>query len=350
MHKELLLLLLSIVVLQNTWCQNTYTTQQNRTYLIQNDFSYKYTSRAVGNNQFQSDINQETYILPKQELDAIIYLERSADQKEIEAYTALLKAVAQLNAEKKQSAQAEKEQKIERIEQQLKLAKNLGETVSKLRTVNKKERKKCYVQIDRLIRQLNTFVEESSSTLQFSFYQKHSIDFSNPYMSDEGSNCNLIYNDYDENLRANRMETGSQYFFGHTHPRLRRHFKEGDYLEAEASLAKIDGDYYLMLAINIASKSASKNYGALSPKERARFRFVDGNSIYLRPLYVQNGDLQNYTGHTIYKPIFKLSKDDFKLLEKVEIDDVGLMWTSGFESYEVYHVDVLQKLAKCLKK
>ena len=38
------------------------------------------------------------------------------------------------------------------------------------------------------------------------------------------------------------------------------------------------------------------------------------------------------------------------MLEKYMIDEVGIMWSSGYETYDVYHVDVLKNLAQCLKK
>ena len=351
--KALLGLLFFLLITQVSWCQNIYTTKQGTSYSIQNDFSYKRLSDKKQSEKAVKANTEEvalTYILQDQELDAIIYLEKSTDEREVQAYTDLLRTLVELNKSTSPEERITKENQIDRIEQRMAWTKKIGQEVGSLRRLNKKERQQAYARLHQLMMRLNRLSPYQEGLQKASIYPELSSDESKPYLNNWENNCEIVFDGFDEDLKSKRKETQAQQLFGHTHPRLRRHFKDGDYLSTKAALAKIDGDYYLMLTIDIASKSATKNYGAISPKERTRFRFVDGKSMYLRPLYLQKGSLQEYTGHTIYKPIYRLSKDDFKLLEKVELDDVGLMWTSGFESYEVYHIDVLQNLAKCLKK
>ncbi|MBK8053036.1 MAG: hypothetical protein IPK35_07155 [Saprospiraceae bacterium] len=51
----------------------------------------------------------------------------------------------------------------------------------------------------------------------------------------------------------------------------------------------------------------------------------------------------------IYKIDFLLKDSDVKALSEVPVDTIGIMWTSGFESYVIYNIDVIMKQLSCIK-
>lgn len=162
--------------------------------------------------------------------------------------------------------------------------------------------------------------------------------------------CQLIYDGYDESIKRKRKETASRFLFSYTHPKLKSHFKDKDFLNCNASLAKLDDKSFLQLNIKIASKDARKNYGKIERGAMLRILLIDGEILYTTNVIPILGDIEKYTGNTIYNPIYQLDKDQLKQLRNTEIDKIGILWTSGYEEYDIYEVDFLMNQISCLDK
>ena len=48
--------------------------------------------------------------------------------------------------------------------------------------------------------------------------------------------------------------------------------------------------------------------------------------------------------------VYGINNENVKMLSKFPIDKVGIMWTSGFETYDIYNVDLIMNHLSCLKK
>ena len=46
--------------------------------------------------------------------------------------------------------------------------------------------------------------------------------------------------------------------------------------------------------------------------------------------------------------LYYIDGDNKKELSDKEVDKVGIMWTSGFEEYDIYEVDFITKHLDCL--
>ena len=77
---------------------------------------------------------------------------------------------------------------------------------------------------------------------------------------------------------------------------------------------------------------------------------INGVRVYGRNINNDKGRIESYTGHTLYKGVYELSKDDVNDLKKSFLDHVGIIWSSGYEEYAVYNVDFLQNQLECLTK
>ncbi len=162
--------------------------------------------------------------------------------------------------------------------------------------------------------------------------------------------CNIIFDGYDEDIKKDRKETEMSFFFSYTHPKLKPHFKDKNFLECKGSISNIKGTYYLQLTLKLASKDASRNYGQIERNSLMRFQFVNGQKHYLSNIYPDAGTIEKYTGNTIYKAVFPIDKDYLKLFKTVELDHIGIIWTSGYEQYDVYEVDFLMQHLNCLDR
>ena len=81
-----------------------------------------------------------------------------------------------------------------------------------------------------------------------------------------------------------------------------------------------------------------------------RITLISGKKIDIYSLETSYGEIENYTGHVVYKTDFLLKDGDIKSLADIPLDTIGLMWTSGFETYIIYNIDVIMKQLSCLKK
>lgn len=345
--KSVVKILFSLVVMMHAtatvlYGQGSYTTQLGKTILITEDYSYQDVIIEEGaynnqNNPFEQPASKE-YVIDHQERAVISRLEQEANQREITAYIRLLKAdwdSTQLST----NYQLSYEEAVE-----------IAQLVHQLPTVDVDKREQLYDKIDAMVSGPSAKVQRIRRGRADTRGKDIKLDERSAFDIEREASCTIVFDGFDEGLDAKRKETGAARLFGYTHPRLRQHFVNKDYIETMASMAKIDKDYYLVLRLDVASKSASKNYGAILSSERLRLRLIDGSNIYGQPVNNQSGTLEQYTGHTIYNPIIKIHKDDIKRLERIPLDDIGIVWTSGFENYEVYDIDILQNLTKCLRQ
>lgn len=161
--------------------------------------------------------------------------------------------------------------------------------------------------------------------------------------------CKIKQKGIDKRTRKERTEMESGYLFGYTHPNIESYFKEKDYLTCYAKLSKVGGLYYLSFEVRIASIKANKTYGSLDKGSGIRVKLIDGEIINLYNISAATGLIEPLTGVTVYQTNYPMEKSEFKKLSKTELDKIGVIWSTGYEEYEIYEVDFLMNQAECLK-
>ena len=159
--------------------------------------------------------------------------------------------------------------------------------------------------------------------------------------------CNLMK---DEMRGKNRLiQTEPELLFDYTPAKLKTYFKTNNLLKTNTSIRKEGKHYFLHLHISISSKDAAKNYGFIGEGSLLKILLINGRSISTVSDIASSSRIENYTGNTIYEVYYSLTKDDVNNLMKFPLDYVGIMWSSGFEKYDIYQVDVLINQLNCLK-
>ncbi len=164
----------------------------------------------------------------------------------------------------------------------------------------------------------------------------------------DGNGCEIIYDDFDRSLNKKRKETKHSTWFTYTHPKLYNYFKEKDFITAESSLMTVDGKTYLNVRMILATKDAKRSYGHIEEGALMRVTLINGNRLFLNNNIRSEGKIEAYTGNTVYQMLYHIDGDKRKELSGTEIDKVGIMWTTGFEEYDVYEVDFITKHLDCL--
>ena len=161
--------------------------------------------------------------------------------------------------------------------------------------------------------------------------------------------CEITFDGKDPVTGKSKKEVNSGLLFTFTQEKLKPYFKADDFLKCESTMTKVGKSYFLTLQIRIKSKDAYRTYGSLAANEELKIEFIDGTKIYGTNIIQSTGEIEAYSGHTLYTGIYKFDRDEIKELEKKYIDTIGILWSTGFEQYDVYNVDFLMHQVKCLK-
>ena len=185
-----------------------------------------------------------------------------------------------------------------------------------------------------------------SSQEDFSF----AVDDRNPEYIAHDEICSITFNGMDESLDQKRIEHGPQHLFGHTSEKLKHVLKKKNFLNCNAYLTLLDGDYYLNLDLELATKDASKSYGYIDKNDLVKLTFINGENFIANSIYKAEGKLEQYSGHTKYEAVYRLQDINMELIKDLELDKLAIIWSSGYEEYPVYEIDLLQRQLECIKK
>nr|MBX2817617.1 hypothetical protein [Saprospiraceae bacterium] len=162
-------------------------------------------------------------------------------------------------------------------------------------------------------------------------------------------NCRFAFDGVDQFNGGVRREMEEEILFTHTDPRLRAYLKGREYVTAEAYLSSVAGGYrYLTLTVRIASKNARREYGSLRSSSLLNIRLLDGSIVSLFSQDGSSGTIDPQSGDLVYKVLYGIDYQKTKLLAKSEVDQVRIVWSSGYEDYEVYNVDFFTRQLDCL--
>lgn len=162
--------------------------------------------------------------------------------------------------------------------------------------------------------------------------------------------CEIIFDGYDDVLGSNKKEVRTEFLFGHSQKRMKSYFKSDDFIKCDAYVSKVDKKHYITLNIRVKSKDAKSTYGMLVANEPMRVEMIDGSKVYCTNRIQDGGKIEPYTGNILYTGIFEIEKDDLSTLKNNFMDNIGLIWSSGYEQYNIFNVDFLKNQLQCLEK
>lgn len=158
------------------------------------------------------------------------------------------------------------------------------------------------------------------------------------------------YASIEKNPNDNLVSTKYENLFSYTEPNIESYFVDKDFVTCDVRVIQSNKSKYLELRLKFASSKAAKIYGSLSPNNPIKLSFISSDFIYLKPINVVNGVIEEKTGHTIYKIQVLLDKEKQKKLQKEELDQMIFIFDSGPEAYDIFHFNVIKNMLECLKK
>jgi hypothetical protein len=169
------------------------------------------------------------------------------------------------------------------------------------------------------------------------------------HLATPGYTCDFTFDGKDNITSNNRRDLTPEIFFTYTDTRLKPYLKDREYITCYGHLSSFAGGFrYVTLQFRFASRNARKEYGYLRSGTLMNIKLINGKAV---SLFSQNGDpgaIDPQTGDTVYQALFQIDAKKEKLLSHFEVDEIRIVWSSGYEDYEIYNVDFFINQLECL--
>ncbi len=187
------------------------------------------------------------------------------------------------------------------------------------------------------------------ATIETTYAQVNRLSWSSTGDSHHERTCEFTFDGIDAFTNQPRRELQPELFFSHTDSRIKPYLKEREYMTCHGYLTSIAGGFrYLTLTFRIASRTAQREYGGIRNGGLLNLLLLDGSTI---SLFSQGGSqlkVDPETNDIIYRARYPIDYQKEKLILRSEIDQVRVVWATGYEDYEVYNIDFFMNQLVCL--
>lgn len=172
-------------------------------------------------------------------------------------------------------------------------------------------------------------------------------DFSSPNTEKQiALDCKVVRDDIKQKKRV--IEIEPKLLFTFTPEKLKSYFKNQDLMQTKASFLKIGKDFFLKLHVKLFSKDAAKSYGFIAKESMMNVEFITGKKVVVFALDAAPAQFENYTGYTNYTILYPISREILDVMEDVPLNTISLMWSSGYEIYNIYEVETFITQLSCI--
>ena len=139
--------------------------------------------------------------------------------------------------------------------------------------------------------------------------------------------------------------------FTYTDENLRPYLKGREYLRC---LAWVSVDplnparRFLVLKYTFANPNARTSYGAIDKNSSLSLHLLNGRVLSLQAAEAAVGRIDHGRAELNYEAAYELPRGAINDLRGSALDFVRVFWSSGYEEYEIYRVDVIDRLLECL--
>lgn len=162
--------------------------------------------------------------------------------------------------------------------------------------------------------------------------------------------CSIASSSRDEFSGEISKEMTRAELFRYTNPALKAYLQGKTHVICEAALASTGTQATLHLTFKINDPNARKAFGRLDKNSVATLKFLDGSTFELQNAIADDGVFSADNDGSIFKGVYPLNPEAFKKIRKTGIDRIRILWSKGFDDYEVQQVDLLMRQAECLFK
>ncbi len=160
--------------------------------------------------------------------------------------------------------------------------------------------------------------------------------------------CDYSMDERDVFTQKRKVALRTRPFFTFTQPQLKKFLRGQDYLTCEGSLSKVVGVTVLNVKFTIESTQAQKEYGRIEDGTRMMIKLLNDETVTLICDKTDAGKVDADTGTTTYDTYFTIHNKAEKELRKSEVVQARVLWSTGYEDYEVNELDFFMDQFYCI--
>lgn len=160
--------------------------------------------------------------------------------------------------------------------------------------------------------------------------------------------CSPEFDGVDEFTGKRRVVLAEETFFTYTSPELKPFLKGASLITCKARLLRTGKTVVLEASFVIRSQYAAKEFGVLPRGSQMTFKSVGGEQLSVRNQTLSQADYDPVAKVSTYRGRYPLSRGAQKFLEDALLDEVRVMWGTGFDDYALYDLTFLQRQLDCL--
>jgi len=161
--------------------------------------------------------------------------------------------------------------------------------------------------------------------------------------------CDVKFDGIDPTIDQHVKEIKKEPLFIFTPDAFKSMLVDYPLVEGEAGLITTGGYTYFEMALKVNSSRARKDYGYIEKGNLIKFFLMDGTTFYSNSLGNAMPNLSDDRKSTNYVVSCGIDKEEMKLLNKSYIDKIGVIWSKGYEEYEVFNPDFFINQLSCLE-
>ncbi len=162
--------------------------------------------------------------------------------------------------------------------------------------------------------------------------------------------CRIASSSRDEFSGEISRELARAELFRYTNPVLKTYLQGKTHIICEAALTSSGPNATLILTFNINDPNARKAFGRLEKNSIASLKFLDGSMLELQNAIADDGVFSLENDASIFRGQYPLTPEILKKLRHTGLDKVRILWSKGYDDYDVQQVDILMRQAECLFK
>jgi hypothetical protein len=166
----------------------------------------------------------------------------------------------------------------------------------------------------------------------------------------EDMTCQYSMKERDEFTNKLKVSVKPQEFFTYTQDDLKKFMREKDYMTCTGGLSKVIGITTFNVKFEMQSIMAQREYGEIQAGTQMLVKLLDGSTVTLTCQESSKGSIDEVNGKTVYRTYFGIDKGDEKKLKKSEVIKVRMLWSSGYEDYDIHELDFFINQLKCLSQ
>ncbi len=179
-----------------------------------------------------------------------------------------------------------------------------------------------------------------------SFY--HPSEKDNVFYHHPKFNCKTDFDGKDPILQKHRLEYEESVFFTYQ-PDYVPFVNDKAYMTGSTFFTLVEGgQYFLNLNIRIQTDKPRRDYGYLERGSRLFITFMNGDELVLMNNLLNLGSFNRKKGVVLFRGQYSLNVYAQNKIKKNPIDKIRIEWAKGYEDYDIYYVDLLQKQFNCL--